>query len=261
VVTLACFPVGGDNWRAVMRAFGVSMSWVQSYRILYVSNLAKYLPGGVWNLFGRVALSRAEGVSTSATSIAIFLEFLAQSAAMCTCALATLGSAADAHVPIRRWMLAPGVALVLVCAHPKVVNLVLGLISRVTKLTLPKIELSYGYALQILARYLLNWLLLSGGFVLLARAVVGRVDAETSLLLVGAVSISWFLSVLAFIVPGGVGVREMVLVSLLKLQMTAPVAAALALAFRLWVIVIEVIAFAVAVSLRNVRVESRALDP
>ena len=65
-----------------------------------------------------------------------------------------------------------------------------------------------------------------------------------------SISIAWLLSWMAFFVPGGLGVREVLLASLLGLQFTTLFGAAQALAFRLELLLLETLAFVLALALR-----------
>jgi glycosyltransferase 2 family protein len=254
VATCACFPLGASNWRAVMRAFGVEWSPVQSFRVVYASNLAKYLPGGVWNLLGRVALARVEGLPVAPAGIGIFLEFMAQCVGIAVVALVSLGAAEEARLPFARWMLAPAALLVLLGGHPRLVNFVLALVARVTRQTLPKLRVGYGGVLALFARYVAAWALFSLGFVLIARATVGALDAVTIGVLVAALSIAWLVSLFAFVVPGGIGVRETLFVSIAGLRVTPSQAAVLALGVRFGMLLVEILMFVVSLWLRRVPV-------
>ncbi len=69
-------------------------------------------------------------------------------------------------------------------------------------------------------------------------------DVEGARLLIGVLSVSWLVAQLAFLLPGGLGLREVRLTSMVELRYGAAFAAALAVGFRLARIVFEVLAFA-----------------
>lgn len=253
LLLLGYYALMNHAWLAMMRGLGASLSWSRAFRVLYLSNLAKYLPGGVWNLFGRVALCRAEGVSATATSMSLLVEIVAQCAAMAVVAMVTLSSAAAALLPIPRFLLLPGASLVLVAVHPRLVNFALGLASRWAKRPLPRFDVTYRFVLVTFLRYLAAWVLVASTFVLTARALGATIDRDAALLLVGALSVSWLVALLAFVLPGGLGLREVLLTSLLELRFGAAFAASLALGFRVGLVVLEVGAFALALALRAPR--------
>jgi len=246
----AYYALMNESWVAMMRGLGAPLPWKRAFRVLYLSNLAKYLPGGVWNLFGRVALCRAEGIPATATSLSLLVEIVAQCAAMAVVALVTLSSAAAALLPVSRWVLLPGALLVLVGVHPFFVNFALKTVGKIAKKALPSFDVSYGFVLGMFVRYLAAWLLVALAFALFARSLGGAVDVAGGLLLVGALSVSWLVALLAFVLPGGLGLREVLLTSIVELRYGPAFAAALALGFRLGLVVMEAFAFALALSLR-----------
>lgn len=250
LVLVAYYALMNDSWVATMRGLGAKLPWLPAFRVLYLSNLAKYLPGGVWNLLGRVALCRAEGLAATTTSLSLLVEIVAQCAAMAVVALVTLSSSAAALLPMSRWVLLPSAACVLVGVHPFFVNHALRLIGRLAKKSLPAFDVSYGFVLRIFARYLVAWLLVAFAFVLFARSLGGTLDVEGARLLIGALSVSWLVALLAFVLPGGLGLREVLLTSMVELRYGAAFAASLAVGFRLALVAFEVLAFAVALWLR-----------
>jgi len=249
-VLLAYYALMNHSWLAMMRGLGASLSWGRAFRVLYLSNLAKYLPGGVWNLFGRVALCRAEGVPAATTSLSLLVEIVAQCAAMAVVALVTLSSAAERLLPMSRWVLLPSALLVLGAVHPRLVKVALGLLGRALRRPMPRFEVGYGLVLATFVRYLAAWLLVALAFALFARALGGELDREGLLLLTGALSVSWLVALLAFVLPGGLGLREVLLTSLVELRYGAAFAATLALGFRVGLVVLEAAAFALALLLR-----------
>lgn len=67
----------------------------------------------------------------------------------------------------------------------------------------------------------------------------------------GAFSGAMVLGFLAVIVPGGLGVREGVLVFLLSSSMPLPVTTLVALLYRLWFTLVEVVLFGISFLIRD----------
>ena len=44
-------------WRAIIYGFGHCISLKESFRIIYLSQLGRYIPGKVWQVFGMIALA------------------------------------------------------------------------------------------------------------------------------------------------------------------------------------------------------------
>jgi hypothetical protein len=183
--------------------------------------------------------------------VSVLADLGAMACAMAITALLTLSRATDTLLPVSRWLLLTVVALTVVAIHPAIVNRVLGAAASVLRRAVPRLELSYSEVLLLLVRYLLAWWLACAAFALLGTAMLGRPpSADDLMMLVGSISIAWLLSWIAFFVPGGLGVREVLLATLLGLQFSALFGAAQALAYRLELLVLEAIAFVIALALR-----------
>lgn len=50
------------NMRLAASRFSINLGWVDSYRIYNLTQLAKYIPGSIWQFVGRIAILRERGV-------------------------------------------------------------------------------------------------------------------------------------------------------------------------------------------------------
>ncbi len=250
--------VASEAWRAWMGALGEPMGRGHAFRVFYLSNLGKYLPGGVWNFVGRVGLAQRDGISALGVSISILLEMACQLVGATLVALPTLLFFPALFFPSTlpsRPLVGVGVlllvALGLVLAmNPKVMNLALAIGEKLLRRSIPRIPTSYGFILRMLLVYWANWLLLSLAFAALAQALLPEVLSLSEVfVMVGAFALACNAGVFVFFLPGGLGVREVVLALLLSSRFEPPWPATLALVARCWVLVGEVAAFGVALAL------------
>jgi hypothetical protein len=244
--------VASEAWRAWMASLGERIGRRTAFRLFYLSNLGKYLPGGVWNFVGRVGLAQREGISAVRVSISILLEMACQIVAATLIALPTLPffSAKPSFVgPTTLTITALGLVLAM---HPKIMNLALAIGEKVLRRSIPRIPTSYVFILRMLLVYSANWLLFCLAFAALARAIVPEpLSSSEVLVIVGAFALSYNAGVFAFFLPGGLGVREVALVFLLGSSLASPWPATLALVARCWVLLGEVGCFLVALGLQR----------
>jgi Lysylphosphatidylglycerol synthase TM region len=246
--------VASEAWRKWMAGLGSALGRGQAFRILYLSNLAKYLPGGIWNFIGRVGLAQREGVSAASVSISILLELACQLGGATLVALPTL-----LFFPAGRTIIAPSLlvlaaALLVAALHPRVMNFALALGERIARRPTPRIAVPYTFILRMLALYAANWLLLGLAFAALAQALVpDSLGFARTMVVVGAFVLSYNAGVFAFFLPAGLGVREVALVFLLGQTLASPWPATLALVARFWVLVGEVGCFLVALAISRKR--------
>jgi uncharacterized membrane protein YbhN (UPF0104 family) len=109
--------------------------------------------------------------------------------------------------------------------------------------------------------YLPIWLLLGASFWLCARGLVG-VPARDLAFYAGAFAVAWLAGLVAIYAPGGLGVREAVLVALLSGRIGAADALVVAAASRLILILVDVLlAGAATAAMRRGRPQLDVADP
>ena len=210
------------SWRRILIGFGHRLPVAPATRIWSTSELARYLPGMIWQVVGRVYLVRPYGVSGSVCSASQVLElalFLLANIMLAVGCLVWLGHKTF-HGMTLHWLFAAAalIPVLFVLVHPKVFY---GLANRVmTRLGKPPI------ARQLRFRELcglLVWALI--GLIWQSLAIWLVVSEPLGLqftkwwVVAGAYSLAWCAGFLAFWAPGGLGVRELVFVTALDLAL------------------------------------------
>jgi glycosyltransferase 2 family protein len=189
VVSLIGVAAGGFIWLSILRRLGVETQrcWAG---VFFQAQLAKYIPGTVWQYAGRATLARAQGIPVRAVGISLPIELAALA----------LGAAAMSPLLLGWWGVLPviGLAVTAVAAE---------------RLGAGKPAAAAGA--RACLYYLCAWPLVGLGFWLTARALV-TVPAHDLPVYVGAYAIAWLVGFVAVYAPGGLGVREAVLVALLS---------------------------------------------
>ena len=62
VCAMLALVVFSAAWVKVISAFGHQISQPAGYRILNLSNLGRYIPGKIWQVFGMLYLARQKGI-------------------------------------------------------------------------------------------------------------------------------------------------------------------------------------------------------
>jgi len=242
----------GWSWRSVARLTGGRLGFWKSYSIHFLAQVGKYIPGKVWAAIGKYALSCDSGMTKTQTGHALILETVFIVFGCLLTAMPLVPSAARAAG--MNGMGAVGLAVLLglvtiSAAHPAVFGFFLGIASRLTGKKMDFQRTAFPRVLQIIPVYLVVFVTLGIGFWLLALSFGLRIPVFPGVFLYPtAMGISY----LVVFAPGGLGVRELVLVWLIR--MVAPgaepgMAELVALAGRLWVTIGEVMAFMISLSL------------
>ena len=210
------------TWRRILKAFGYRLPHRAAARIWATSEMARYLPGAIWQVVGRVYLSKPYGVPAAVVTTSQILEvciFLFANVIIAACCLLYFG--AKMAPQARPWLIT---ALVLVpllgfLLHPKVFYTIANyLLARLNK---PPIGRRLRGAKLV---ELLMWMIL--GLVWQSLAVYLITDPVLHLkiawwwVVAGAYCLAWCAGFLAFWAPGGIGVRELVFVT--TMQVIAP---------------------------------------
>lgn len=239
IVTWAMYGFLIVGWRSVLHGWRQRLRIVDAARIWCLSSLGKYIPGKVWSIAGMAVMAQRQGVSgAAATGSAIIMQLIAiATGTIITFAL--IGT----QLLDELW---PGASL------GALVLAVVALLA-VLALTSPSLTRRIGFVVgrpdavqpvepeSLAAGLFTNFTAWAGYGVALQLLLLGTLD-NVSLdwaTATGAFAASYLVGYLALIVPGGVGVREAILVMLLKPSIGLGPAAALAVASRLTLTVNE----------------------
>lgn len=219
-VFLAAIRAAG--WRKMLKGFGHRLPIAAALRIWSLSELARYIPGAIWQIVGRSYLVKPYGVRGSVSSTCQILELttfmMANLIVASMCMLYFVWRLDNTTLPwvIGGMLLVPLVGLIL---HPKIfytlVNAVLKKIGKspiVTRLRGKKLVVLLMWSITgLLWQSLAVWVLVGGKLGL---------PIEKWWVVAGPYCLAWCAGfMLGFLAPGGLGIREWVFVVLLMVTL------------------------------------------
>jgi glycosyltransferase 2 family protein len=213
-------------WRELLADLGSRLPLPAAIRVMFVAQLAKYLPGAVWAFAAQVELCndyqvpRRRGASSVVTALAVTLGTGLLVAAV---TLPLTSATAARHY----WWAIAVTPLILFALYPPVLGRLLDW--ALTLIRQPRLERrpsARGLA-RAVAWTSLGWLLWGLQAWLLVGDITGR-GTHVLLLSIGAFALAWSAGVLVVVFPGGIGPRELALIA--ALAPVAPRGAALAIA-------------------------------
>jgi hypothetical protein len=213
-------------WRKILSGFGHRLPVMAAARIWSTSELARYMPGGVWQVIGRVYLVKPYGVRGSICTASQVIEltiFLLANVLVAVGCLVWLGIK-EFQGPARVWLWV-ALALVPVLAgllHPRILYTVLNKI--LVRLNKPLVtrRMSFWYLFGLLAWSVAGVLFQSFAIWLLVSPQVGGSDylpLTKWWVVAGSYALAWTAGFLAFWAPGGIAVRELVFVAAMKVAL------------------------------------------
>jgi len=235
VVIFLSYAISVEAWRRILDGWDQHLAYGQAARVWLVANLGRYIPGKVWSVAGLIVLAQRAGVAPWAAGASAFaIQAVAIGTAVALVAAATPGAAP----PLRLVAAAVvAVATIALLAWDRGVQGVARLIGSTAPIQpLPVAAVAQSAGLGVLA-----WLAHGVAFWLLARGL-GLPDTLSVVTAAGVFPLGYILGLLALFAPGGLGVREVVLVGQLAPALGWGGAVALSVASRILLTVTEVVA-------------------
>jgi hypothetical protein len=209
------------------------------FRIYMLSNMGKYIPGKVWAVVGKGYLLARHGADAVVATRAVVLELVLAVAAGLFVCFPLLGIVLPIHAPwsgltLCAWLILPGLLGM---------RLMAGRVRRLawleaSGLSLPTLGILFGI-------YSVSWVVYGFSFWLLVRAV-NPVSISFLPHAIASMGNAWLAGLAVVLAPAGLGVRESVLLLLLKGWLPLGVAAVLALGARVWMTLGELLALGIA---------------
>lgn len=234
---------GTMSWVTILNGIGPKVAVLRAMQVMLVGQLGKYVPGSVWGYVMQMEIGRHYGISRPRILVTSLY-----AAGIGVVASLLLGSLAlpviTAEQPLLSWLfvlLPLGVA----CLHPRVLTAIADFVLKAFKRPPLDHIVEMKTVLFALVWALASYILFGSQLWVLANAFEDP-NVESFVLLVGAISIGFTVSLFAFFLPSGIGVREAILISSMTLIVTTSQAAAISLVSRLLFTAADLLAAAAA---------------
>ncbi len=233
------------SWRLLLRTWRSPLGPLDATRIWFVSSLGKYVPGKLWSIGAMAVLAREAGASpVAATGSAIIMQIVNLAAGFAVVAVAGAGELLQSSPLLRMaaW-LTIAATVVGLAFGPQLLVWAVRTGTRLAKRPMPDMpDITRSALLLVFAANALAWIAYGIGFGIFWSALLGR-GGGISMAALAVYTASYLLGFLALVAPGGLGVRESILIGLLiSLRLATPAdAALLAAASRIWLTVLEIL--------------------
>ncbi len=236
-------------WSILIKAFGFTVKLKHAFKISYITSLGKYIPGKLWPIVGMSFLAKQLNISeeNAIASWIIAMIFYLPSAFLASflCILATPEIFTDHLKEYLDWTiylmaLVVFVVSLLLIIKPNMIFSIINIILRKLKRPLINLNLNIKTALKIYTGYMVCWIVFGFSFWLLIISISPSSDVPIIPSMVAFI-FAYQLGYLAFFAPGGIGVRELVLTTIL-LPYIGPIAASISIAARIWNMITEIVA-------------------
>jgi len=244
-------------WREILQLFGTRLPFNQSFKIMSLSGLGKYLPGKVWLYLSQIYLSRKANISKRVCIFSLLLLFAAYNLAGLLVFIASL-LLWKKFSPVYIAILFLACSLIFpIIFSPRILNgliMVFSHIFRKFKNKFPQGELIFQTGIRrttkIILILLLDWLIFGIAVYLLINSFY-HIDLFQTVILCGIFAISSILGILSFFVPAGLGVREGAQSYLLAIFIPVSAAILISLVMRVWMTLGEMVCFLIALKIKK----------
>ena len=233
---LASYAVYIATWRLTVVAWGSNVGWAAAIQIWFISNLGKYIPGKVWSIGAMSALARESGVSSvAAVGSSLVVNLINLLAAGLVVMLAGSRRLAGSGFATTLVLFVTAVA-----AAPWLLPRLARIARRVSGREIPEPQIPPLVMVMALAGCCFAWTLYGIAFRELAVALLGAPAGPPSAY-TAVFTLSYLAGYVAVFAPGGLGVREDLLATLLPRAGLADGAGAVTLVVvsLLWLTVLE----------------------
>ncbi len=252
------FIIMAGVWRQLIAAFGHRVRIRDAFRIFYLADLGRYVPGKVWAFLGVLYLSRQKGIPPEQAGASfVMVQMFAIPASFFIFIVAAqlepyLLQEQISFLGEKSSYVLTGL-MVLFCVFlvtwPQKVQALANAFLR--RLRRPEVDfkLDKKVALLVFVGYCIGWTCYGSAFWLFVQSVVPQAGLSP-IAGIGLFNAAYQIGYLTLIAPGGFGPRELVMGTMLT-PFVGPIGPAVAIAARLWVMLLEATAAAGALAMRK----------
>ena len=235
-----------QGWRALMADLGSPLHLAPASSVLFVGQLAKYLPGSVWSVVAQAEVAAKLGVPRRTTTVVSLLSVGVSAIAGLGIGALAVPSLLDSGGQSPYLLLVVLAVLVggVVVLHPAILNRLIGRALRLVRREPIEHPLSGRTIALTAGAFLLAWLVLGLHLWVLVRALGGDPSATLVPSVLGY-ALASSLGMLALVLPAGLGLRELVLGLLLADYLPYSAVLAAVLLSRFIVTMSDVVAAAI----------------
>jgi len=235
-------------FRYLLVKHGLTLPYKMTHKLFFYAQIAKYIPGKIWGIVYQTSSVYREGAALSITGANIDLMIISIAANLAI-ALAIISLDFASSIAIAVFLLGMGATILVACSC---------FVGNAIDWSFGKIRADYvakygqrcrpvRRIFPIVAYYFLVSIIGLLGYYLMIHAVFGFSVNEV-LTFVAYLILAWVVSVFAFIVPAGVGVREFLFIAFgayMVPTMPMEILATIAVISRLWQVLQDIAAASV----------------
>ncbi len=198
------------SWKVILKDLGSDIDWNTATQLFGVSQIGKYIPGGVWNIVAAAEIGRDHDIparrSVTAMTVAVLISLLSGTGIGVITVLST-----SVSIQIPTWLIVALLMFLVILLMPPVLNRLIELGFKLLKRPAPESHLTFsGLGLATILA-IVAWIISGAQIWILACGFGVSPSVDSLALSVGSYALAWVAGFLVVFVPAGTGIRESVL--------------------------------------------------
>lgn len=234
-----------------MLCLGGRLEFTKAGYIWFLSEFSRYIPGNVWSFVGRVYMCDKEKISKRIASLSLLLEiFYLLGASLLLGIIFFLSGSPTIKLPL--WSVIIILPIIITIINPKILGILINKLLSLMKKEKMNFRFGFGQSIIVYLLYVIAWFAYGLGSYMTAAAFVDLSNVSV-LWLICSFVLSWAIGYLSFVTPMGLGIREAVIITILKTVISGPLASLVAIATRIFMIFSELIALSFVLLSKKIR--------
>ena len=257
-LVIGAFFLFSSVWRIIILSLDKRVGYVKSFKIAYLANLGRYIPGKIWQMFGMIYLAKKEGITEeeAVTSFGLSQLFAIPSGLLCglifVAAYPSVLRQYSATPLLKTGIILAAIAIfalsLVVVFFPRLMESFLNRLFVLFRRKTIRLRMNKSLAGAIYGGYFLAWTTYGFAFWIFLKGITVQ---ETAVLpMAGIFVIAYQIGYLFLLAPGGVGPREAMMTIMLAPFFGPGVPAAIAIASRIWLIIAEAVSAVLALRIK-----------
>ncbi len=218
-------------WKLILVRLGNPLSYRKGFRIFFLSQLGRYIPGKIWGILGLVYLSGREGITQAVSGASMILQLILQVVSGVMLFVLTLPFWKEIPAWSGLYAVLLFFPLGLLLLHPTFLGRGLNFALRLVGQRPVDLNWGYGYLLGQLALWGSFWIIQGLASYHLIKAISNSPPPFP--VVTGIFAIAWVVGFVSLLTPSGLGVVEGTLTLLLGFYLPLYMATIIALLSRL----------------------------
>jgi hypothetical protein len=201
------YALNAVGWDLTLRFLGCQLGFGRAQVAWGQPLLARYVPGSVLYVLGRVLLSERAGVPRRITIASIVYEQALQATSAICLAAYFIISHPDLQGQPLRWSVLLLIPVAIALLHPRIFGPLADRVLRAFGREPLPVVISLRGVVTLLAFYTLNWVVVALGIYCVARSV-STISADDILVVGAAQAIGYVAALVTLVAPAGLGIRD-----------------------------------------------------